>query len=285
MKISFKILLMFAIIFQTSCSKNVDKSVIEETDIELQMIQLYQEGYEELIDGDVLYAAQKFNDAELIFPQSRWAPKAALMAAYAYYSQDYYSDAIYEAERYLKKYPNHSDNDYAHFILAMCYYENIIDEKRDLDPLLKAKKEFEIILEKYPETDFAMDATFKIELIIDRLAGKEMFIARHYLKSEKWIPAINRYKTVVNNYETTVYIEEALHRLVEINYRIGLIGESKKYAEILGYNYQSGDWYKSTYKVFNKDYEYNEKKAAKLKKKEKRRIFSRFKKRFKKIFN
>ena len=149
MKISFKILLMFAIIFQTSCSKNVDKSVIEETDIELQMIQLYQEGYEELIDGDVLYAAQKFNDAELIFPQSRWAPKAALMAAYAYYSQDYYSDAIYEAERYLKKYPNHSDNDYAHFILAMCYYENIIDEKRDLDPLLKAKKEFEIILEKY----------------------------------------------------------------------------------------------------------------------------------------
>ncbi len=285
MKISFKILLMFAIIFQTSCSKNVDKSVIEETDIELQMIQLYQEGYEELIDGDVLYAAQKFNDAELIFPQSRWAPKAALMAAYAYYSQDYYSDAIYEAERYLKKYPNHSDNDYAHFILAMCYYENIVDEKRDLDPLLKAKKEFEIILEKYPETDFAMDATFKIELIIDRLAGKEMFIARHYLKSEKWIPAINRYKTVVNNYETTVYIEEALHRLVEINYRIGLIGESKKYAEILGYNYQSGDWYKSTYKVFNKDYEYNEKKAAKLKKKEKRRIFSRFKKRFKKIFN
>jgi len=276
---------MFAIIFQTSCSKNVDKSVIEETDIELQMIQLYQEGYEELINGDVLYAAQKFNDAELIFPQSRWAPKAALMAAYAYYSQDYYSDAIYEAERYLKKYPNHSDNDYAHFILAMCYYENIIDEKRDLDPLLKAKKEFEIILEKYPETDFAMDATFKIELIIDRLAGKEMFIARHYLKSEKWIPAINRYKTVVNNYETTVYIEEALHRLVEINYRIGLIGESKKYAEILGYNYQSGDWYKSTYKVFNKDYEYNEKKAAKLKKKEKRRIFSRFKKRFKKIFN
>ena len=285
MKISFKILLMFAIIFQTSCSKNVDKSVIEETDIELQMIQLYQEGYEELINGDVLYAAQKFNDAELIFPQSRWAPKAALMAAYAYYSQDYYSDAIYEAERYLKKYPNHSDNDYAHFILAMCYYENIVDEKRDLDPLLKAKKEFEIILEKYPETDFAMDATFKIELIIDRLAGKEMFIARHYLKSEKWIPAINRYKTVVNNYETTVYIEEALHRLVEINYRIGLIGESKKYAEILGYNYQSGDWYKSTYKVFNKDYEYNEKKAAKLKKKEKRRIFSRFKKRFKKIFN
>ncbi|MDC1224520.1 outer membrane protein assembly factor BamD, partial [Pelagibacteraceae bacterium] len=216
MKIIFKILLIFTIIFQISCSKKVEKSLIDETDIELQMIQLYQEGYEELTDGDVLYAAKKFNEAELIFPQSKWAPRSALMAAYSYYSQDYYSDAIYEAERYLKKYPNHSDHDYAHFILAMCYYENIIDEKRDLDPLLKAKKEFEFILEKYPETDFAMDATFKIELINDRLAGKEMFIARHYLKSEKWIPAINRYKVVATKYETTVYIEEALHRLVEI---------------------------------------------------------------------
>ena len=271
MKIIFKILLIFTIIFQISCSKKVEKSLIDETDIELQMIQLYQEGYEELTDGDVLYAAKKFNEAELIFPQSKWAPRSALMAAYSYYSQDYYSDAIYEAERYLKKYPNHSDHDYAHFILAMCYYENIIDEKRDLDPLLKAKKEFEFILEKYPETDFAMDATFKIELINDRLAGKEMFIARHYLKSEKWIPAINRYKVVATKYETTVYIEEALHRLVEIYYRIGLVAESKKYAELLGYNYQSSDWYKSTYKVFNKNYEYNEKKTEKLKKKKKRK--------------
>ena len=286
MKILFKILLIFIIIFQISCSKkNIEISEIKETDIELQMIQLYEEGYDELEGGDVFYATKKFNEAELIFPQSKWAPRAALMAAYGYYSQDYYFDAIYEAERYLKKYPNHEDHDYAHFLLAMCYYENIVDVKRDLDPLLKAKKQFEIIIEKYPETDFAMDAKFKIELINDRLAGKEMFIAKHYLKSKKWIPAINRYKIVVEDYETTIFIEEALHRLVELNYRIGLIEESMKYAELLGYNYQSSDWYKSSYKVFNNNYEYNEKKEAKLRKKEKRKIFTKFKRKFKTIFD
>ena len=118
------------------------------------------------------------------FPQSDWAPLAALMSAYSYYSDDYYSDAVYHLERFLKVYPNHKDQDYAHFLLAMCYYENIIDEGRDLGPLLNAKKEFEFIVKKYPATEFASDAQFKIELIQDRLAGKEMFIGRHYFNKK-----------------------------------------------------------------------------------------------------
>ena len=284
MKKLFYILLLSLSIFLTSCNKEKKISVINEDDINLQMISLYEEGYEELLNGDILYAANKFNDAESIFPQSEWAPMASLMAAYAYYSQDYYFEAIDQIESYMKKYPNHIDMDYAHFILAMCYYENIVDEKRDLQPLLKSKKEFELIITEYPNTDFALDAKFKLELIEDKLAGKEMFVARHYLKSKKWIPAINRFKTILENYETTVYVEEALYRLVEINYRLGLIDESKKYANLLGYNYGSSEWYKASYKIFNEDYVYDYKKVKKLKQKDKRKILSKFKAKFKKIF-
>jgi|TARA_B110000902_G_scaffold264372_1_gene345720 outer membrane protein assembly factor BamD len=282
----FKILLICTFVLQISCSK--EKKIISEinnTDIKQQMVELYEEGYKELLDGDALYAAEKFKDAELIFPQSDWAPMASLMAAYAYYSQDYYFDAISQIEDYLKIYPNHINRDYAQFILAMCYYENIVDEKRDLEPLLKAKKKFELILEEYPTTDFALDAQFKLELIEDKLAGKEMFIGRHYMKSKKWIPAINRFKKITEDYDKTVYIEEALHRLVEINYRIGLVDEAKKYANILGYNYDTSEWYKASYKVFNKEYKYSEKKNnKKLKQKDRKKIITKFKKKFLTLF-
>ena len=282
----FKILLICTFFFHTSCGKEEKKiSVIDNTNIKQQMVGLYEEGYKELLNGDALYAAKKFIEAELIFPQSDWAPMASLMAAYAYYSQDYYFDAVDQIESYLKRYPNHTNRDYAQFILAMCFYENIVDEKRDLEPLLKAKKKFELILAEYPSTDFALDAQFKLELIEDRLAGKEMFIAKHYLKSKKWIPAINRFKKVVEEYERTVYVEEALHRLVEVNYRIGLENEAKKYANVLGYNYDSSEWYKASYKVFNKDYNYESKmNKKKLKKKDRIKIITKFKRKFKTLF-
>ena len=280
----FYITLITLTIFLTSCSKEKKITFINETDINLQMISLYEEGYQELLNGDTLYAANKFREAELIFPQSEWAPMASLMSAYAYYSDDYYLEAIDQIKDYMRKYPNHINNDYAHFILAMCYYENIVDEKRDLEPLLNSKKEFELIIREYPDTDFALDAKFKIELIKDRLAGKEMFIGRHYLKSKKWIPALNRFKNVLENYETTVYVEEALFRLVETNYKIGLVEESKKYANLLGYNYGSSEWYKASYKIFNQDYKYDEKQLKKNKQKDKKKILSRFKAKFKTIF-
>ncbi len=267
MKIFIQITFAILVILLSSCSGNKEKvSVIKEKDLELQMIDSYREGLKAFNDGDALFAAQKFNESELLYPQSDWAPRSALMAAYSYYSQDYYGDAIYELERFIKTYPYDTRVDYAHFLLAMCFYEKIVDEKKDLGPLLKAEKKFLFIIKTYPETDFALDAQFKLDLIYDILASKEMYIGKHYIKKEKWIPAINRFKKVVNDYETTIYVEEAMHRLVEIYYMIGLIDQSKKYASLLGYNYQSSEWYKESYRVFNQNYEDPVKKIKKKKK-------------------
>ena len=272
----YKIFFLIIFVIFTSCSSDNKKiSVIEESDLELQMIDAYKEGYEELEKGDVIYAAKKFNEAELLYPQSKWASKAVLLSAYAYYSQNYYDRSIEELERFIKKYPNHKNMDYAYFLLAMCYYENIIDEKKDLEPLLLSKQKFEFILKNYPDTDFAQDAKFKIGLIQDVMASKEMYIGKYYLKKGKWVAAINRFKTVLNKYETTIYVEEALHRLVETNYKIGLEEEAKKYANLLGYNYQSSQWYEQSYKIFNKDY-----KTSHEIKKDKQSVFKRFKKLF-----
>ena len=254
MKSFFLKFLVIILLFNGCSNKEENVSIIEEENIELQMISAYKKGVKALDDGDVLFAVKNFNEAELLFPQSLWAPKSSLMAAYAYYSQNYYGEAIDEIERFLKTYPNNKRLDYANFLLAMCYYESIIDERKDLEPLIKAKELFTHIVDKYPTSDFAMDATFKLELIEDILASKEMYVGKHYMKKEKWIAAINRFKVVISEYDTTVYTEEALHRLVEVHYKIGLEEEAKKYAKVLGYNYESSEWYKQSYNIFNKDY-------------------------------
>ncbi len=273
MKILNKFFKLILIILLISCSKNDKVSIVKEKNIETQMIEAFEEGYTELENGDVLFAAKKFNEAELLYPQSVWAPKAALMAAYAYYSQDYYFDAEYELKRFLKVYPNEKDISYAHYLLGMVYYEKIVDEKKDLEPLILAEDKFKFIVKNYPDTDFALDSTYKLDLIQDYLASKEMYIGIHYIKKKKWIAAINRFKNVVNNYEETSFIDEALHRLVELYYRLGLIEESQKYASLLGYNYQSSEWYTKTYKIYNKNYK------SKLEiKKEKDGMFKKFKK-------
>ena len=238
-----------------SCSKKeIEKSKINEVNLESQMIEAYEEGLKELKAGDVIYAAKKFNEAEILFPQSEYAPKSALMAAYSYYSQNYYGDAIAELVRFLRVYPNHKDIAYAEYLLGLCYYEQIVDEKKDLQSIVNAKKTFRNLISKYPESEFATDATFKIDLINEVLAGKEMFIGRYYFDKKKWIPAINRFRIVVDNFETTIYVEEAIHRLVEIYYILGIETEAKKYANLLGYNYQSSQWYEKSFIVFNKNY-------------------------------
>ena len=195
-------------------------------------------------------------------PQTEWAAKSSLLAAYAEYSRNAYSKSVFSFERHINNYPADKNISYAHYLMAMCYYEQILDEKKDLRPLLQAKKKFEFILINFPETDYAIDSSFKLDLIIDQLAAKEMSIARYYMKIQKWIPALNRLKTVVEKYDKTIFIEEALHRLVEVYYKLGLVEEAKQAAAILGYNYQSGQWYERSYKVFNKKY-----KSKKIKKK------------------
>ena len=256
-----------------SCSNEKKVSIVKEKNIETQMIEAFEEGYKELENGDVLFAAKKFNEAELLYPQSEWAPKAALMAAYSYYSQDYYYDAEYELNRFLKVYPNEKNIPYAHYLLGMVYYERIVDEKKDLGPLVMAEEKFKFIEKNYPNTDFALDSSYKLDLIQDYLASKEMYIGIHYMKKKKWIAAINRFKNVVIKYEQTSFIDEALHRLVELHYNLGLLEESQKYASLLGYNYQSSEWYSKSYKIFNKNYK------SKLEiKREKEGIFQKFKK-------
>ena len=261
-----------------SCTKKEKKvEVLKEKNLETQMIEVYNQAIAELERGDVIYAGKKFSEAEMLYPQSIWAPRAVLMSAYGYFTQGYFSDAINELERFLIKYKYHPNTDYAYYLLALCHYDQIVDEKKDLKEIIEAKKYFELIINEFPNTEYANDSKFKLELIIEIMASKEMYLARYYTQREKWIPAINRYKKVVNEYDKTIYIEEALHRLVELHYRIGLIEEAKKYASLLGYNYQSSQWYESSYRIFDKKYE-----TKKIKRDSKNNtILKKFKKLFK----
>ena len=274
-----KILVCFIIlILFGSCSKEVSKeNLIKEKSLELQVEEVYKEAMEALNDGDVLFAAKKFNEAEILFPQADSAPQSALMAAYSYYTQDYYGDAIAELERFLKVYPSHKDLGYVYYLLAICYYEQIVDEKKDLQSIVNAKKNFNIIINDYPNTEYAIDAEFKIDLINDILAAKEMYLGRYYFDRKKWIPAINRFREIIDNYDTTIYTQEALHRLVEVHYTIGLINEAEKYAQLLGYNYQSSKWYENSYSLFDKTYEKRKKERFKTFKKKNRGFIKKFK--------
>ena len=273
-------LCFFNIDFLTSCSnsnKDIKKSTINEKDLKSQVIEAYKEGMEALEKGDVLFAAKKFNEVETLYPQSELAPKSALMAAYSYYKQDYYSDAISELKRYLQVYPKQKNLDYANYLLAICYFEQIVDEKKDLESIINAKQFFEIVVSDFQNTEYSIDARYKLDLIDDILAAKEMYLGRYYFDKKKWVAAINRFRTVVDEYETTIYTQEALHRLVEIYYTIGLSKEAKKYANLLGYNYQSSAWYERSYRVFNKNYEIKRKEREGSFKKKNNKIISKFK--------
>ena len=272
----FLFILLF--LFISGCSKKDENiSILKEKNLETQMIEVYNQAYEEFEKGDVIYAGKKFSEAELLYPQSIWAPRAVLMSAYGYFSQGYYSDAINDLERFFVKYKNHPQTDYAYYLLALCHYDQIVDEKKDLKQIIKSKEYFELIIKNYPDTEYANDSKFKLELILEIIAAKEMYLARYYLEREKWIPAINRFKKVAKDYETTIYVEEALFRLVELHYKLGLEIEAKKYASLLGYNYNSSDWYLASYKILNKDFT----DRTKDKKNESETILKKIKKLFK----
>ena len=256
MKKFFIFFIFFTYLVISGCGqKKVEVKPLEDTNIDSQMIKAYNEGLTALDNKDYMLAVKKFGEAEILYPQSIWAPRSALMTAYSYYVYERYFDTIFELERFLKTYPEHNRQNYAYYLLGLAYYEQIVDEKKDLEPIINSKKYFQIIINEYPSSEYAADAEFKLDLIKEILAAKEMYLGRYYIEREKWIPAINRYKIILENYDDTIYVEEAIHRLVEIHYKIGLINESKKYANLLGYNYQSGEWYEKSYKIFNKNYE------------------------------
>ena len=250
---SFIYILFFILIF--ACSKKEEKvTIITEKNLETQMMEVYNQGMEEFERGDAIYASKKFSEAELLYPQSVWAPRAALMSAYSHFSQGYYNYAINDLERFLIKYKNHPQTVYAFYLMALCHYNQIIDEKKDFNEILLSKKYFEIIINDFPNTEYASDSKYKLELINEIIASKEMYLARYYIQREKWIPAINRLKKIINDHSTTIFIEEALYRLVELHYKLGLVDEAQKYAVLLGYNYRSSQWYEAGYKILNKDY-------------------------------
>ena len=270
------ILLLSAFLLFSCSKKNKEEQRIVSEPEEDVVLTLYAEAVEALKKGDAFYAGKKFREVESLLPQSEWAAKASLMSAYADYSRNAYSKSVFALQRHIKNYPGDKHIPYAHYLIAICYYEQILDEKKDLKPLLQAQEKFQYIVLSFPETDYATDARFKLDLITDQLAAKEMSIARFYMKTEKWIPALNRLKIVTEKYEKTIFVEEALHRLVEVYYRLGLTEEAKKAAAILGYNYQSGDWYKKSYQVFNKKYKskkINEKKEIGLIRKKIKSLF------------
>ena len=278
MELRFRIIFLILLTIIYSCSQKKDQTtILKEKNLETQMIEVYNQAMNEFDRGDVIYAGKKFNEAELLYPQSIWAPRAVLMAAYGYFSQGYYNDAIINLERFLVKYKNHPQTDYAYYLLALSHYDQIVDERKDMNEILLAKKYFNLIINNYPGTDYAEDSKYKLEFIVEIIASKEMYLARYYVQREKWIPAINRFKIVVNEYDTTIYVEEALHRLVEIHYKLGLINEAQKYASLLGYNYKSSQWYEASYKILNKDY----KRQKVNSKDEKESLLNKFKNLFK----
>ena len=254
-----KIIFIFVLTFSLlSCSQNKDIEYEINKD-KVDPYKLYEEALDAFDEGDYFYAEKKFSEAELNFKVIELAAKSAVMSSYSLYGINFYTEALENLERYLKKYPADKNIMYAHYLIAIIYYEQMSDEKKDLKPLLDADKKIDFFLEKYPNSDYAIDLRFKKDLIQNQLAAKELYVAKYYVSIQKWVPAINRLRKIVEEYEKTVFIEEALHRLVEINYYLGLENEAKKYAKILGYNYNSSEWFEQSYKVFNQDYKIKEK--------------------------
>ena len=235
-----------------SCSK--DKKIVYEPSAKVDAFAIYEEGLKAFELNDFFYASKKFSEAELNFENIDLAAKSAIMSSFSLYGINFYTEALENLNRYLKKYPADRNVIYAHYLIAIIYFEQISDEKKDLKPLIKADNKIDFFLKSYPNSEYAMDLRFKKDLIQNQLAAKELFVARFYISTKKWVPAINRLKVIVKDYDQTIFIEEALHRLVEINFHLGLEEEAKKYANILGYNYNSSEWFEQSYKILNKDY-------------------------------
>ena len=239
-----------------SCSKD---EVLYKPTIKSDPYETYREGLKAFNENQFFLASKKFTDAEINFRTPAASAKSAIMSSFSLYAINFYDEAEENLKRYLKIYPADKHIMYAHYLLAIISYEQIGEEKNDLKPLLDAKKKIDFFLNEYPNSDYAIDLNLKKNLVRNQFAARELYTAKYYIKVQKWVPAINRLKKIVEDYERTVFIEEALHRLVEIHYHIGLEKEAKKYASILGYNYNSSEWFKQSYKILNKNYDFKKK--------------------------
>ena len=251
-----RIRLIFYIIFALfllSCSK--DKDIYTPT-VKLDPYKIYKEGLDSFNKNQFFFASKKFSEAEINFISPSAAAKSAIMNSFSLYAINFYDEAEESLNRYLKVYPADKYKIYAHYLLAIISYEQIGEEKHDLKPLLDAKKKIDYFLAEYPNSEYAIDLNLKKDLVTNQFAARELYIAKYYIKVQKWVPAINRLKIIITDYGRTVFIEEALHRLVEIHYHLGLEDEANSFAAILGYNYNSSEWFKQSYKILNKNYNF-----------------------------
>lgn len=246
-----KFFLLILFVFLSSCGK---EKVEYKPTKKINPYKIYNEAYEAFADNDFFYASKKFSEAELNFQEPIFSAKSAIMSAYSLYGINFYNEALENLNNYFINYPADKNIIYAHYLEAIIYFEQIGDEKYDLAPLLKAEKKINFFLKKYPNSEYSIDLKFKKNLVENQFAAKELFVAKYYIKVQKWIPAINRLKVIVDKYDKTIFIEEALHRLVEIHFHLGLEEEARKYASVLGYNYNSSEWFKQSYKILNKNY-------------------------------
>lgn len=262
---NLKLLLISLFVFLLSgCSK---EPAYKPAEIKDPFI-LYEEGYELFSKNNFFNANKKFSEAELNFEDINFAAKSAIMSCFSLYGINFYDEALSNIDRFLKTYPADKNVMYAEYLKAIIFFEQIGNEKKDTKPLVEANNYINSFLKKYPDSEYSIDLNFKKELIESQLAAKELFVAKYYISIQKWIPAINRLKVIVSKYDETVFIEEALFRLVEIYYYLGLEDKAKKYARILGYNYNSSKWFEQSYKILNKSYvikEINKKKSKKEK--------------------
>ena len=259
-KIAYSFLIIILIL---SCSKKKELELNIPVSAE-KSFEIYKEAVASLNRGDYFYASKKFSEAEAILPQIEFSAKASLMSSYCLYIINFYPEATANLERFINQYPADKNIAYAHYLIAISLYEQILDEKKNIEPLLQSKEKIQYFLQNFPDTEYALDLKFKLDLVNTQLAAKEMYVAKYYITTQKWIPAINRLKVIINDFSETIFIEEAPHRLVEVYYRVGLAEEAKAAAAILGYNYNTSKWYAQTYKILNKSYKPPKKSKIKL---------------------
>jgi len=245
----FKFLTILLIIFLSQCSTK--KIELTKTKPKISLEKLYTEAYKNFEDGKFQNAVDLFLMVETEYGYTEWAAKSLLFRSFIYYDLGRYVESLENLKKYKKLYSADKNIIYADYLTSICVYEQIGIKSKDQKNTLLAKKLFTDFIKKYPNTDYSYDLKLKLDLINDQLAGNEMYIARYYQERKKWLAALKRLSNILENYQSTIYIEEALHRMVEIHYKIGNIESAKKFASILGYNFNESDWYKKSYTIIS----------------------------------
>ena len=244
---SVTIILILASFFLINCSSKNENLIKPKKTIPLEL--LYKEAYKNFEQGKYQDAVELFQEVEKNYGYTEWAAKALLLKSYIYYDSSRYVEALENLKNFKKLYSGNSELAYVEYLIAICLFEQINISARDQTNTRLSFQQFNKVIKNYPNTPYAEDLKLKLDLINDQLAGKEMYVARYYQKREKWLAALKRLTNILEKYQTTIYIEEALHRMVEIHYRIGNIEAAKKYASILGYNFNDSDWFKKSYTI------------------------------------